>query len=98
MDILVGGMVLMCLGVLIILSDEGIFPFTKSWPILLIVIGIGVLIQYVKDIGGWVILLAGMIFLVIETLEVRLEALWKYLMPVLVIIIGAGVLTRRKKG
>lgn len=97
MDIIVGGMVLICLGVLVMLSDSGVFPFTKSWPILLIVIGLCVLIQYIKDIGGWIILLAGVVFLVLETLEIKLEALWKYLIPVLVIIIGVGVLTQRKK-
>jgi len=31
MDIIVGGMVLICLGVLVMLSDSGVFPFTKSW-------------------------------------------------------------------
>ncbi|HOJ52373.1 MAG TPA: DUF5668 domain-containing protein [Syntrophales bacterium] len=97
MNIIVGGMVLICLGVLIILSHAGIFPFAKSWPVLLIVIGIGVLIQYVKDIGGWVILIVGLIYLIMETMEVKLEALWKYLMPVVLIVIGAGLLVQRKK-
>ena len=97
MHILTGGMILIALGVLIILNNTHVFAFTKSWPILLIVVAIGTLMQRVKDLGGWIILSVGVLFLVLEGLEIRLEAMWKYLMPVLLIIIGANILMRAKK-
>jgi hypothetical protein len=97
MNIVTGGLILIALGVLIILSYTGVFPFGKSWPVLLIVVAIGVLIQRLRDIGGWVIMVVGIVFHILEAFEIRLDALWKYLMPVLLIVIGANVLMRAKK-
>jgi len=43
--ILTGGMILITVGILIILNKITVFGFNRSWPILLIVIGIGTLVQ-----------------------------------------------------
>ncbi|MDD5167802.1 MAG: DUF5668 domain-containing protein [Syntrophales bacterium] len=97
MNILTGGMILITLGVLIILSNTHIWAFGKSWPILLIVIAVCTLIQRLKDLGGWIILAVGILFLLMEGIEVRLDTMWKYLMPVILIVIGANILTRSKR-
>lgn len=97
MHILTGGMILVALGVLIILSNTHIFAFSKSWPILLIVIAVGTLIQRFRDIGGWIIMVVGILFLVMEGFNVRLEAMWKYLLPVLLIILGANIMMKSRK-
>ena len=52
---LTGGLILITLGVLIYLSKAGIYSFGKTWPILIIIIGISTIIQRVKDFGGWFI-------------------------------------------
>ena len=65
-DIVTGGLILITLGCLIILNNMGIYGFDKSWPILLLVIAFGMLIQKVKDIGGWLILIIGIIFFLIK--------------------------------
>jgi hypothetical protein len=64
--ILSGGMVLVTLGILIILHKTAVFGFDKSWPLLLIVIGIGAITQRGKDLGGWFIAAAGVVFLFFE--------------------------------
>lgn len=97
MHILTGGMILVALGVLIILSNTHIFAFSKSWPILLIVIALGTLIQRVRDLGGWIILAVGVLFLFMEGMQIRLEAMWKYFMPVLLIVIGANIIMKSRK-
>lgn len=97
MNILTGGMILVALGVLIILSNTQILAFSKSWPILLIVIAIGTLMQRIKDVGGWIIMSVGVVFLFMEGLNIRLEAMWKYFLPVLLIVLGANIMMRSKK-
>ena len=97
MNILTGGMILVALGVLIILSNTQIVAFSKSWPVLLIVIAFGTLIQRVRDIGGWIIMAVGIVFLFLEGLNLRLDVMWKYLLPVLLIVVGANIMMRSKK-
>ena len=97
MHIVTGGMILVALGVLIILNNTDIFSFGKSWPILLIVIATGTLIQRVRDIGGWIIMVVGVVFLILEGFNVRLEAMWKYLLPVLLIVLGANIMMKSRK-
>lgn len=97
MHIFTGGMILIALGVLIILNNTHVFAFTKSWPVLLIVVAIGTLMQRLKDLGGWIILAVGVIFLVLGGLELRLEAMWKYFTPVLLIVFGALILLKARK-
>lgn len=95
--VITGGMILITLGVLIILGKTNIWSFNASWPILLIVIGLGTLIQRLKDVGGWIILAVGIIFLLTEIFGMEIYALGKYLLPVLLIVVGANILMKHRK-
>jgi predicted membrane protein len=95
--ILTGGMILVTLGVLIILSNMDIYGFDRSWPILLIVIAVGTLMQRVKDIGGWFIGVAGVIFLLVKNWGYDLHVTARYLLPVLLILYGINVLIKHYK-
>ncbi len=97
MNILTGGMILIALGVLIILNNTNIFTFARSWPVLLIVIAAGTLLQRIKDIGGWIIMAVGLLFLCMDSLNMRLDIMWKYFLPVLLIVIGANILMKSRK-
>ncbi|MEI6316059.1 MAG: DUF5668 domain-containing protein [Syntrophus sp. (in: bacteria)] len=96
-NVITGGMVLITLGVLVILGNTQIWSFTRSWPVLLIVIAIGTLIQRFKDLGGWIILAVGVVFLLTEVFGMQMYALGKYLMPVLLIVVGANILLKYNK-
>jgi predicted membrane protein len=95
--IVTGGMILVTLGVLIILSNMDIYGFDRSWPILLIVIAAGTLMQRVKDIGGWFIGVAGVIFLLVKNWGYDLHVTARYLLPVLLILYGINVLIKHYK-
>jgi hypothetical protein len=90
--VITGGMVLITLGVLVILGNTQIWSFSRSWPVLLIVIAVGTLIQRFKDLGGWIILAVGVVFLLTEVFGMQVYVLGKYLMPVLLIVVGANIL------
>jgi hypothetical protein len=92
-----GGVVLITLGVLIFLSKSGSYTFDKTWPVLLIAVGICTLIQKIRDIGGWIITLAGMGFLYNEFYGLQLSQYSKYILPAVLIILGVIVILRRKK-
>jgi predicted membrane protein len=99
MDIVTGGLILITLGCLIILNNMEIYGFDKSWPILLLVIAVSMLMQRVKDIGGWLILVVGIIFLLIKNWGLNLHVLGTYLLPVILIVLGINVfMKQRKKG
>jgi predicted membrane protein len=93
-SILTSGMILIALGILIILSKMGIWPFSRSWPLLLIVIATGTLIRRGRDLGGWIIGCVGLIFLIAENFEVKIYAIATYLLPILLILVGVNVLTK----
>jgi predicted membrane protein len=93
-SILTGGMILIGLGILIILSKMGVWAFSQSWPVLLIIIALGTLIQRVQDLGGWIIGSVGMIFLISESFEVKIYAIATFLLPVLLILVGVNVLIK----
>ncbi len=97
MHVITGGMVLITLGVLVILGNTQIWSFSRSWPVLLIVIAVGTLIQRFKDLGGWIILAVGVVFLLTEVFGMQIYAMGKYLMPVLLIVVGANVLFKYNK-
>ncbi len=96
MHILTGGMILITLGVLILLNSMGIYGFNESWPILLIIIAIGTLIQRVKDIGGWFIAVAGVMFFVVQNKIANMNQIASYLLPVLLILVGVNILRKNK--
>jgi hypothetical protein len=94
---LTGGMILITLGVLIFLHMSGYYYFSKSWPILLIVIGVGTIIQSARDIGGWFITIVGIIFVITEAYGIELYKLSKYILPALLILLGIHVIVKRRK-
>jgi hypothetical protein len=79
------------------LSKAGIYSFGKTWPILIIVIGISTIIQRVKDFGGWFITVAGVVFLINEFYGFELSKYSQYLLPAILVLLGIFVLLRRKK-
>jgi len=97
MHVLTGGMILITLGILILLNSMDIYGFTKSWPILLIIIAIGTLIQRAKDIGGWFIAVAGLIFLISQNGWIDMNRIAVYLLPVLLIVIGINILRKNRR-
>jgi uncharacterized membrane protein YccC len=92
-----GGVILITLGVLIYLSKSGNYPFGQTWPVLLIAVGVCTLIQRFKDLGGWFITIAGVVFLFNELYGFDLSRLSQYLLPALLILLGIFVILRRKK-
>jgi hypothetical protein len=97
LNILTGGMILITLGVLIYLSKAEIYSFSKTWPILLIVVGVCTLIQRFKDIGGWFITAVGVMFLITEFYGLQLYQYSQYILPAVLILLGVFVLLKRKK-
>ncbi len=97
--ILTGGMILITVGILIILNKITAFSFNRSWPILLIVIGIGTLVQRVRDLVGWFLVTAGVIFLLIYNWQMDIQIISTYILPGLLIVIGINILRKyfRKK-
>jgi hypothetical protein len=91
---LTGGLILIMLGILIILSRMGIWGFGQSWPLLLIVIAVGTLSQKIDDVGGWIIGCVGAIFLASEIFGVRIYAIATLLLPALLILVGIHILIR----
>ena len=98
--VLTGGMILMTLGILIILGKMNAWSFGQSWPLLLIVIAAGTLIQRANDLAGWIIGCVGLVFLVVENSGVKIYAIATFLLPLLLILVGINVLVKqlRKNG
>ena len=96
-NILTGGMILITLGVLIYLSKAGIYSFGQTWPILIIVIGIGTIIQRLKDFGGWFITIAGVLFLINEFYGFDLHKYSQYILPAVLVLLGIFIILRRRK-
>jgi hypothetical protein len=94
---LTGGLILIALGVLIYLSKAGIYTFSQTWPVLIIVIGFGTIIQRASDFGGWFITIAGVLFLIIEFYGLDLHKYSQYTLPAILILLGIFVLLKRKK-
>ena len=95
--VLAGGLILITLGVLILLNSMGEYSFSKSWPILLIVIGATTLLQNRKDKTGWFIGAAGLVFLFEKNWFAGYGDITRYGMPVLLIVIGAFILLKAMK-
>lgn len=92
--IVAGGMILVALGILIILHYTTSYSWAKSWPVLLIVIAFGTLIQTFKDIGGWIIGTVGFVFLLTNMFNVDFGSLGAYLLPILLILLGVTIIAK----
>jgi hypothetical protein len=98
--ILTGGLTLIALGILIILHKSAGIGLDRSWPILLIVIGVGAIVQRSRDLGGWFITAAGVFLLLMQNWQPDMSMISTYLLPLLLIGVGANIIWKhfRKKG
>ncbi|MBN1365445.1 MAG: hypothetical protein JW976_11615 [Syntrophaceae bacterium] len=96
-NMLTGGIVLITLGVLIYFHKSGDYTFDKTWPVLLIAVGICTLIQQIRDFGGWFITLAGVGFLFYQKYGFDVSQYSNYLLPGVIILLGIFFILRRKK-
>jgi predicted membrane protein len=94
---LTGGTILITLGVLIILHKMNIWAFSQSWPVLLLVIALGALMQRIRDIAGWIIGCVGVFFLISENLDVKIYAIATFLFPLVLILAGLNILIKNYK-
>lgn len=94
--VLTGGLVLITLGVLILLNSLGTYSFGQSWPILLLVVALGILLQNARDKGGWFIAFIGVLFLVKENWYRQLGEYTNYAVPLILIVIGVFVLLKKR--
>ncbi len=95
--ILTGGIILITLGVLIFLHNTDLWGFGDSWPVLLIVVAAATLFQRVKDLGGWILMAVGLVFLLTKTLKVELQVLGQYILPLILIALGVSMIWKKKK-
>jgi len=95
--ILTGGLILITVGALILLNQHTDYVFSRTWPVFLIVISIGTLIQRFQDVGGWFIGFAGVVFLVMKNWFTAYEKFVNYGMPLLLIIVGAFMFFKKTK-
>jgi hypothetical protein len=98
-NILTGGMILIAIGSLIILHKMDVWAFSHSWPLLLIVIAAGTIIQRAKDLGGWIIGCVGLVFFLAENLGMEIWKIVNILLPLLLILVGIHIIVKhfRKK-
>ncbi|PKN06224.1 MAG: hypothetical protein CVU72_05575 [Deltaproteobacteria bacterium HGW-Deltaproteobacteria-7] len=96
-SLITGGLILITLGVLIFISKTTSYSFGQTWPVLIIVIGLSTIIQRFRDFGGWFITIAGAAFLINELYGFDLSKYSQYLLPTILILLGAFILLRRKK-
>ena len=90
-------MILITLGVLIILHKMNVWVFSQSWPILLVVIAMGNLMQRIGDVAGWIIGCVGVYFLVSENLDIKIYAIATFLFPLVLFLAGLNVLIKNYK-
>ena len=96
-NVLTGGLILITLGVLIFISKTTHYGFGQTWPILLIVIGIGTLIYRLRAIEGWFIMTAGIIFLIIEIYGFDLYKYSQYILPAVLVLLGIFVIVKKRR-
>jgi predicted membrane protein len=93
-SILTGGLILITLGSLVVLHKMDVWVFSRSWPLLLIVIAVGTLIQRVKDLSGWIVGCVGLVFFLSENLGVKIWKIVNLLLPLLLILAGVNVIIK----
>jgi putative Mn2+ efflux pump MntP len=98
-NILTGGMILITIGSLIILHKMDVWEFSRSWPLLLIVIAVGTVIQRARDLGGWIIGCVGLVFFLAENIGMEIWKIVNFLLPLLLILVGVHIIIKyfRKK-
>jgi predicted membrane protein len=96
-NILTGGMILIAIGILIILHKTDVWEFSHSWPLLLIVIAAGTLIQRGRDFGGWIIGCVGLVFFLAENLGMEIWKIVNLLLPLLLILVGVRIVIKHYK-
>ncbi len=96
-NFLTGGMILIAIGGLIILHKMDVWEFSRSWPLLLMVIALGTLIQRSRDLGGWIIGCVGLVFFLGENLGVEIWKIVNLLLPVLLILVGVHMIMRHRR-
>jgi predicted membrane protein len=92
-----GALILIVLGILIILNTMGVYEFSKSWPILLIVVAIATLTRKSRDLGGWFIGIVGVLFFIIKNFYDQIENAVAYIFPILLILLGAYLIAEQVK-
>jgi len=94
------GLILIVFGVLWILNNTEVirFQFHEWWPLIIIAIGLGHLInrQRFFDLGGWLFIIVGTAFFLTENHFVNRHELWKY-WPVLLVIAGIVLIFNRSQ-
>jgi cadmium resistance protein CadD (predicted permease) len=96
-SVVTGGLILITLGVLIFISKTTGYGFGQTWPVLLIVIGVGTLLNSFRAFEGWFITIAGAAFLYVEFYGFDLHKYSQYILPAVLILLGFFVLLKRRK-
>jgi len=97
MKIVSGAVILLMLGALVLLSSFGIVSLDRSWPILIIVFALFTLVQSHKDLGGWVIGAAGLLFLFFENWFAQMSTTSMNLMRSVLLLVAGFFLFKYMK-
>jgi membrane-bound ClpP family serine protease len=94
---LLGGLIVLTLGTLLLLHRLLILHFDISWPLLLVVIGLGLFLINRKTWAGWIVGGIGVILFVVNfVIEFfpEFEAWSDLVGPIILVIIGVLILFR----
>lgn len=94
---LMGGIVLLTLGCLFVLDRLFILDVRTSWPLLLVVIGLGLFLLNRRTLAGWIIGGIGVILFVVYFVIAffpGVEAWSDLVWPIILIIVGVLLLYR----
>ena len=87
--VLTGALILIALGVLILLNSARLYGFDESWPVLLIVVAVGLLVQHMENVSGWLVGAVGVFFLALKRFYPGSMEWAKYVVPAIMILTGA---------